>query len=104
MNIKLTYLYRDAANYKQYNEVVFANPNELPIQKIKSAITKNLIEESWFIAKDWNLPGIHFKECDWDDETDHDWHEFSGIEETNDIPTAEQSIEEFMERISYIVQ
>jgi hypothetical protein len=40
MNIKFTYLYRDAANYKQYNELVFANPNELPIQKIQSAITE----------------------------------------------------------------
>jgi len=47
---------------------------------------------------------MHFKEYDWDDETDHNWHEFSGIEETNDIPTAEQSIEEFMERISFIVK
>jgi hypothetical protein len=47
---------------------------------------------------------MHFKEYDWDDETDHNWQEFCGIEETNDIPTAEQSIEEFMERISFIVK
>jgi hypothetical protein len=26
---------------------------------------------------------MHFKEYDWDDETDHSWHEFMGIEETN---------------------
>ena len=104
MNIKLTYLYRIAANYKQYNEVVFANPSELPIQKIQSAITKNLIDENWFIAKDWNLLDLHFKKYDWDDEIDHDWHEFSVIEEKNDIPTAEQSVEELIERISYIVK
>jgi hypothetical protein len=35
---------------------------------------------------------------------DHNWHEFSGIEEKNDIPTTEQSIEELIERISYIVK
>jgi len=28
---------------------------------------------------------MHIKEYDWDDETDHDWQEFCGIEETNDI-------------------
>ncbi len=39
---------------------------------------------------------MHFKEYDWDDETDHDWYEFSGIEETNDIPTTEQSIPFFV--------
>ena len=47
---------------------------------------------------------MHFKGYDWDDETDHDWHEFTAIEETNDIPTVEQSIEELIERISYIVK
>ena len=29
MNIKLTYLYRDGANYKKFNEVVFLNKNGL---------------------------------------------------------------------------
>ena len=46
---------------------------------------------------------MHFKEYDWDDEIDHDWHEFAGLKETNDIPTIE-SIEELIERISYIVK
>ena len=32
---------------------------------------------------------MHFKEYDWDDEIDHDWYEFSGMEEKNDIPTTE---------------
>ena len=50
MNIKFTYLYRDASNYKQHNEVVVANPNELPIEKIQSASTENLIDENWFIS------------------------------------------------------
>ena len=32
MNIKFIDFYRDAGNYKQFNAVVFADPNELPIQ------------------------------------------------------------------------
>ena len=47
---------------------------------------------------------MHFREHDWDDETDHNWHEFSGIEETHDVPTTKQSIEELIEKISYIVK
>jgi hypothetical protein len=99
MNIKFAYLYRDSSNYKQYNEVVFANSNELPLEQIKRIIISNLIDGSWFIAKDWYLPDMHFKEYDWDYEIDHDWYEFSSIEETSDTPTAQQSIEDFIERI-----
>jgi hypothetical protein len=104
MNIKFAYLYRDASNYKQYNEVVFANPNELPLEQIQRIITSNLIDGSWFIAKDWHLPDMHFKEYDWDDETDYDWHEFSGIEKTTDPATPKLLIEDFIGRINYIVK
>jgi len=47
---------------------------------------------------------MHFKEYDWDDATDHDWHEFSGIEEITDAPTLQILIEDLIERISYIVK
>ncbi len=100
MNIKLSYLYRDASNYKQYNQVVFANPMELPLQQIQAIITSKLIDGSWFIAKDWNLPDLHFKEYDWDDETDHHWHELESIEETTEAEIQPISIENFLESIT----
>lgn len=37
MNIKFTYLYRDAAHYKQYHEVVLANPNEIQFLRFKNS-------------------------------------------------------------------
>ena len=100
MNIKFTYLYRDASNYKQHNEVVFANPNELIIQKIQSSITENLIDRNWFVAKDWNVPDLHFKEYDWDNEMDHNWHEFASVEETNEPVTLKISIENLIDLLS----
>ena len=100
MNIKFTYLYRDASNYKQHNEIVFANPNELLIQKIQSAITENLIDGNWFVAKDWNVPDLHFKEYAWDNEMDHDWHEFASVEETNEPVTLKISIENLIDLLS----
>ena len=99
MNIKFSYLYRDASNYKQHHEVVFANANELPLEQIQRIISSNLIDESWFIAKDWHLPNMHFKEYDWDNDVDHDWHEFIGVEETSEVATDQKSIEDFMEVI-----
>lgn len=41
MNIKLNYLYRDGANYKQYNQVIFANPNHRSLREIESIIRSN---------------------------------------------------------------
>jgi hypothetical protein len=99
MNIKFSYVYRDAVNYKQHNEIVFANPTKVPIEEIQAIITSKLIEGGWFIAKDWKLPDMHFKEYNWDDEIDHEWHEFHAIEETNQDATTKISIEEFIEGI-----
>jgi hypothetical protein len=99
MNIKFCYLYRDASNYKQFNEIVFANPNQIPSDKIQAIIRSKLIEECWFIAKDWNVPDLHFKEYSWDNDLDHEWHEFDCVEETTEAKTVHTSIDEFIERI-----
>jgi hypothetical protein len=99
MNIKLCYLYRDAGNYKQYNEIVFTNPTRLPLEEIKQTILKNLIDGSWFIAKHWNVPDMHFKEYTWDSEIDHEWHEFDSVEATADTPAKDISIEAFLKAI-----
>jgi hypothetical protein len=42
---------------------------------------------------------MHFKEYDYDDETDHQWHEFQTIDETNDEATTTIPVEEFIEGI-----
>jgi hypothetical protein len=99
MNIKFSYLYRDASNYKQFHEVVFENSGNIPFEVIQSIIISNLIDECWFVAKDWHLPDLHFKEYEWDDQIDHDCHEFSGIEETTDTGSLQTPIEDFIKMI-----
>ena len=99
MNIKFNYLYRDGANYKNYNEVVFDNAKNLSIQSIETVIKENLIEGQWFIASDWNLPDMHFKDYPWDSEIDHDWHGFDSLEQTTGSTTDNISIEAFLKRI-----
>lgn len=100
MNIKFSYLYRDGANYKQFNEVVFGNPSKLSVQEIETTIKENLIDSQWFVAKDWRVPDMHFKEFSWDSEIDHDWHEFESIEETLELVTTENHIEDFLSIVS----
>ena len=96
LNIKFSYLYRDGGNYKQFNSVIFSNPNNRTLIEIDTSIKENLIEEQWFVAKHWNVPDMHFKEYAWNPSIDHDWHEFDCIVETNEEVTETLSIDEFV--------
>ncbi len=100
MNIKFSYLYRDGSNYKQYNEVIFSNPNAINVLYIYQAIKQHLISGQWFVAKDWALPDMHFKEYFPDVEIDHDWHEFEEVEETQSNPTQDGTIDDFLSVIA----
>lgn len=96
MNIKLSYLYRDGANYKNFNDVIFLNPSNLSLLAIEALIKEKLIDGAWFVANDWDLPDLHFKEYPWDFEIDHGWHEFEGVEETLEIVTDNKNINDFL--------
>lgn len=102
MNVKFSYLYRDAGNYKNFGEVVFSNDKGLTIQEIQAVIFACLIEERWFVADRWSLPDLHFKEFDWDSELDHEWHEYEMLEETDQAATATEDISAFLLRVQKV--
>lgn len=37
------------------------------------------MEGSWLIARDWNVPDLHFKEYPWDSKFDHVWHDLNAL-------------------------
>ena len=80
-NIKFSYLYRDAGNYKNYGEVIFASLDELPIEEVGRLIRSKLIDEQWFYTKEWKLPNLHFDK--WDEDLDHGFHEFGSLSYTD---------------------
>ena len=96
MNIKFCYLYRDGGNYKNFNEIVFSNPNSIDLQEIEKLIQEKLIDGKWFYCKEWSIPDIHFKEFTYNSEIDVDWHEFETIEETTEKASEQNSIEDFL--------
>ncbi len=98
MNIKFNYLYRDAGNYKQYGSVTFANPQGIPVDEIERNIRAALIDGEFFRPKQWEVPNLHGYE--WDDELDHDWHEFERVEGREDGTNPFRSIDEFLDTIS----
>jgi hypothetical protein len=85
MNIKFDYLYRDGANYKNYNSEVFSNKEGLSIKEVEDAIESCLIEGVWFYANKWGLKDLHY--FAWDEEIDHSWHEYDCIEVTEETAT-----------------
>jgi hypothetical protein len=73
-NIKFSYLYRDAANYKSYGYVVMSNPANKSLKEIEASIREKLINNEWFYANEWQLPDLYpptINPCD-----DPSWHEF----------------------------
>lgn len=98
-NVKFCYQYRDGANYKNYNEVVFLNDTGKTIAEIKDIIKKALINGEWFIAENWKLPDLHFIEYKWDLEIDHDWHEFISIDCIDELQTSSFLLSAFLKSI-----
>jgi hypothetical protein len=81
MNIKFSYLYRDASNYKNYNTIIFSNPNCHKLEKVELDIKNNLIDNAYFEAIKILIPELFFETQNVDD---HDWHEFIQLENTTE--------------------
>lgn len=79
MNILLTYLYRDAGNYKHWGEVVFANVGGTDPAALEAEARRYLIDRHWFVAEDVGVPDL--RPAEWDDELDHGWHELHSLTE-----------------------
>jgi hypothetical protein len=98
MNIIFNYRYCDSGNYKNNNFLVFSNPQKLSLAEIESAIKSKLIDGEYFYHTQFNVPAIFTEYVNPHD--DPSWHEFVGVEETEECPTHHVSIQEFIQLIS----
>ena len=96
-NIRFNYLYRDSANYKKYNSIIFNNDDSVDIEELSSLIKSKLICGEWFYADKWQLPEIFLNTFDF--KIDPTWHEFEGIEHTEEAPNSILTIAEFIDII-----
>ena len=65
--------------------MVFLNEDHCTIQEMEETIKAALIDETWFYANKWNLKDLHL--YNWDEEIDHNWHEYDFIEEVEEEAT-----------------
>jgi hypothetical protein len=80
MNTKFCYLYRDACNYKKFNDVVLSGI--IQEKEIKPLLKDKL----FFIPSDVGLLDLQYDAFSVDD---HIWHELEKIELTENLPTIE---------------
>lgn len=100
-NIKFSYLYRDAANYKKYNHVIFANPDDVELSKIEQLVKTKLIYGEWLYVDEWQLPDLHFGT--WDNQLDHTFHEFENVEFTEEPVNMTSDLVELITSIKKVV-
>lgn len=93
MNTKISYLYRDADNYKVHNECIVSGTLSEEQQKI---ILECLDCGEYFVPHMVGLPETKFRE---ETEADHIWFEldFDGFQVTTDEPTVSISADELVD-------
>jgi len=79
MNTRFCYLYRDACNYKTFNEIVISGTLDF------GQLFPFLKDKTFFIPSEVGLDNLQPEE--WT-ANDHIWHEIEDIQSTMDIPTA----------------
>jgi len=93
-NIQLSYLYRDAGNYKLFGQAIFRNPENLSPEEIQSRLQARLIDGEFFDAEKWGIPKLQFE--NYLPDQDHPWHEIEKIEATSAGITDNRTIAEFL--------
>jgi hypothetical protein len=96
-NIKLSYLYRDSCNFKQFGFEIFSNNSKKELIEIENELRNKLIDREFFVANDWNLEPLQNDLNDF--EIDHNWHEFESIEQTHEEVTTTVDILQFIRSI-----
>jgi hypothetical protein len=100
-NIKFVYLYRDGANYKSWGEVIFSNPEQLPLNKIEERLVNVFPPNKLFVASQVSIPEVFLFLKGKFTKFDHCFHEFDCVETCEDDSTdlLGRSISDFLQDV-----
>jgi hypothetical protein len=96
-NIRFSFLYRDAANYKTFSDLIFANLDGIPLDTVRAIVCSGCNVDLCFDPVKWGIPNI--RTSPYDAELDHGWYEFEDVEETGEEPTDGRTVREFLEMV-----
>jgi hypothetical protein len=89
MNTRVTYMYRDASNYKESKDVIFVGE----VARDEKLYLETTDE---FIAAEVGLESLQPLLTSFPSEDDHVYHEVSSVEATDEAPTDSRTIQEFV--------
>lgn len=104
MSVRFNYLYRDAGNWKKFDEVIFANPNSLGLVEIDLRLRQLLHPDMLFMAHQVHIPEIFLYSSESEvNVDDHCFHEFDSVELTDEqqSDTLGRTIDEFLEKLEF---
>jgi len=87
--LKLHYMYRDGANWKESDCVIFANAQNLSAEGVQEMIEECLFDDGNFIAESIGLPTLYFDDDSAPDA--HGLHEFLRVDECDFEPNDKQN-------------
>ena len=79
-NIRFSYLYRDAGNYKKWATVVFSNPDGLSVEVARTALADAFLQDGLFLARQIRIPETFLFDRGEASSDDHCFHELDSIE------------------------
>lgn len=88
MNLEISYLYRDASNYKKFQSVIVANPENLSPKEVSKRLRSRFASvQVWpdilhFRPEELGWPTAYFDDYG-EDEDDLDLHELEAIAPTD---------------------
>lgn len=97
LNLKMNYMYRDGANYKQFGYVIFKNASFLTPNQASQKLKEKLISNEYFVPQDWGIAKLH--KHPYEPEIDHEWHEFESFEWTDEDVTDNRDLSSFLDKI-----
>ena len=105
-NVKFVYLYRDGANYKSWDDIVFVNSEQQTLEEIENRLAAAFLVDRLFIAHQVSIPE-KFLFLDWKfTKVDHCYHEYDHVEFCKEKPTdnLNRSISDFLNDVELIAQ
>lgn len=101
-NIKFSYLYRDAGNYKKWADVVFSNQDEVALESVARSLKAAFLQDGLFIADQIRIPEAFLFDRGDTTSDDHCFHEFNSVEISPDDANDQysRSIDEFIAEVN----
>ncbi len=101
-NIKFSYLYRDAGNYKKWANIVFSNPDGLIAEVVNRTLVDTLSPDGLFNAHQIRVTEAFLFERGNANSDDHCFHEFDSVEATSKSATDaySRSISQFLAEVA----